>query len=101
MQHIQSLLPGKETLLKIVDYYYDCMLYWAGGLYHGPSFRNKLLEAYGSGSALDLQTLDWRWTALLCTSSLYTFRRVSLDMSGALHEVISALRSFLEVRGSL
>ena len=43
------------------------VLYWIGGLYHGPTFRRTLHEAYGSSDTLDLQRLDWRWTALLCT----------------------------------
>jgi hypothetical protein len=65
VQHLQSLLPNKETTLIITDYYHNNMLYWFGGLYHGPGFRRKLLQAYGSSPTLDLQTLDWRWTALL------------------------------------
>jgi hypothetical protein len=60
-QHIQSLLPSKEMVLTITEYYYECMLYWTCGIYHGPS--------YDSSSSLDLQKLDWRWTALLCTST--------------------------------
>ncbi|KAH7079146.1 hypothetical protein BKA63DRAFT_488811 [Paraphoma chrysanthemicola] len=64
-QHIQSLLPCKDMVLKITDYYYENMLYWIGGMYHGPTFRRELLEAYGPTSNLDLQKLDWRWTALL------------------------------------
>jgi len=78
MQHIQSVLPDKETLLKIVDYYYEYMLYWAGGFYHGPSFRRKLLEAYGESSVMDLQNLDWRWTALLCMMTFITCRKEGL-----------------------
>jgi hypothetical protein len=31
MQHVQSLLPDRETVFKIVDYYHECMLYWFGG----------------------------------------------------------------------
>lgn len=65
MDYLQSLLPPKETLLKIVDYYTDYMLYWNGGLYHWPTFRKKLISSYGSSSTLNLKTLDWRWTALL------------------------------------
>ncbi|KAF2031232.1 hypothetical protein EK21DRAFT_26118, partial [Setomelanomma holmii] len=65
IQYIQSLLPQRATLLTIIDYYYDYMLYWNGGIYHGPSFRKEILEAYGPTSNLDLQKLDWRWTALL------------------------------------
>jgi hypothetical protein len=69
VQHIQSLLPDRDTLLKIVDYYNECVLYWFGGIYHWPSFRKKLLEAYGPEQILDLQSLDWRWNALLCKSA--------------------------------
>jgi hypothetical protein len=64
-QHLQSLLPSKEVLLVITDYYQENMLYWFGSLYHGPSFRHRLLQAYDSSSTLDLQAQDWRWTALL------------------------------------
>jgi hypothetical protein len=67
-QHLHSLLPSKSMVLTITDYYHDNMLYWIGGLYHGPSFRRKLLQAFGASPTLDLQTLDWRWTALLCES---------------------------------
>jgi hypothetical protein len=66
IQHIQSLLPDEETVLTITDYYYENMLYWTGGIYHGPSFRRKLVDAYGSSATINLQNLDWRWTALLC-----------------------------------
>jgi hypothetical protein len=66
-QHLQSLLPSKDVTLVITDYYHENMLYWFGGLYHGPSFRRRLLQAYDSSSTLDLQALDWRWTALLFT----------------------------------
>tara|TARA_R110002003_G_scaffold288_14_gene18443 strand:- start:11522 stop:12157 length:636 start_codon:yes stop_codon:yes gene_type:complete len=65
IHHIQSLLPDKETVFKVTGYYYENMLYWIGGLYHGPSFRREMLEAYGPASTLDLQQVDWRWTALL------------------------------------
>jgi hypothetical protein len=73
MQHIQSILPERGLMLNLVDYYYDYMLYWAGGFYHGPSFRRNLLEAYGNDGAIDLQTLDWRWSALLCRWTVYSF----------------------------
>jgi len=65
VQHLQSLLPTKGAVFKITDYYYDNMLYWMGGLYHGPTFRRHLIDAYGDSALLDLQNLDWRWTALL------------------------------------
>jgi hypothetical protein len=65
MDYLQSLLPTKVTLLKIVDYYSDYMIYWNGALYHWPTFRKKLVGAYGPSSSLNLKTLDWRWTALL------------------------------------
>jgi hypothetical protein len=65
-QHVLSLLPNKETVLAIADYYYEHMLYWIGGIYHGPSFREKLVDAYASSMTLDMQNLDWRWAALLC-----------------------------------
>jgi hypothetical protein len=73
-QYIQSLLPDKETVLTITDYYYENMLYWTGGIYHGPSFRRKLIDAFGSSTALNLQDLDWKWTALLCK---YTRRPIA------------------------
>jgi hypothetical protein len=65
VQHLQSLLPAKEAVFKIIDYYYENMLYWVSGLYHGPTFRRDLTHAYANSSYLDLQDLDWRWTALL------------------------------------
>jgi hypothetical protein len=64
-QHLQSLLPNKEMVFTITDYYHENMHYWFGGLYHGPSFRRRLLQAYASSITMDLQALDWRWTALL------------------------------------
>jgi hypothetical protein len=67
-QYLQSILPSKDRLMLIVDYYAEYMMYWNGGIYHAPSFRRKLLEAYGQSSELNLQSLDWRWTALLCKS---------------------------------
>jgi hypothetical protein len=66
IQHVQTLLPRREVVMTITEYYHKNMLYWMGGLYHGPSFRQELLQAYGSSDTLDVQTLDWRWTALLC-----------------------------------
>jgi hypothetical protein len=66
IQHIQSLVPSRGVAQKVTDYYYKNMLYWMGGLYHAPTFRQKLLQAYGCSDRLDLQTLDFRWTALLC-----------------------------------
>jgi hypothetical protein len=67
-EYLQSILPPKHKLLLIVDYYAQYMMYWNGGIYHAPSFRRKLLEAYGQSYELNLQTLDWKWTALLCKS---------------------------------
>ncbi|KAH8723913.1 hypothetical protein GQ44DRAFT_619162 [Phaeosphaeriaceae sp. PMI808] len=64
-QQIQALLPSKETVLLLVDYHRENMLYWMGGLYHGPSFREKLTAAYGQSSTLHLERLDWRWNGLL------------------------------------
>ena len=63
--HIQSLLPSRQQVFEMVDYHQRDMIYWTGGIYHGPSFRKSLLEAYGQSSTLQLQDLDWRWTALL------------------------------------
>lgn len=68
-QYLQSILPSKDKLMLIVDYYTEYMVYWIGGIFHAPSFRRKLLAAYGQSSELDLQSLDWKWTALLCKSS--------------------------------
>jgi hypothetical protein len=70
IQHLQSILPVKEKLLLIVDYYEQNMMYWIGGIFHGPSFRKKLLEAYGQALELQLQNLEWTWVALLCKSSV-------------------------------
>ncbi|RYN39978.1 hypothetical protein AA0114_g11156 [Alternaria tenuissima] len=64
-QYLQSILPSKDKLMLIVDYYTEYMVYWIGGIFHAPSFRRKLLAAYGQSSELDLQSLDWKWTALL------------------------------------
>ena len=54
IQHLQSILPSKDKIMLILEYYEQYMLYWISGLYHGPSFRKKLLEAYGTASELDL-----------------------------------------------
>ncbi|KAF2741251.1 hypothetical protein EJ04DRAFT_557985 [Polyplosphaeria fusca] len=63
--HLRSLLPKKPQALQLVDYHQKYMLYWSGGIYHGPSFRTSLLEAYGQSDTLEPSGLDWRWTALL------------------------------------
>lgn len=65
-QYLQSLLPDRAATLNITEYYHKNMLYWMGGFYHHPSFREKLLRAYDSSSPPDLEALDWRWSALLC-----------------------------------
>ncbi|KAF2856869.1 hypothetical protein T440DRAFT_382593 [Plenodomus tracheiphilus IPT5] len=64
IQHLHSLLPPKERVLAITDYYEQYMLYWVGALYHAPTFRKTLLEAYGTSQELSLTTLDWRFSAL-------------------------------------
>ncbi|KAF2691642.1 hypothetical protein K458DRAFT_381488 [Lentithecium fluviatile CBS 122367] len=63
--HLQSLLPHKYQVLRMVDYHDRCMSYWTGGIYHAPSFRKSLLEAYGESDEIDLRDHDWRWAALL------------------------------------
>ncbi|KAF2709681.1 MFS general substrate transporter [Pleomassaria siparia CBS 279.74] len=63
--HIQSLLPAKHQVFSMTDYHEAYMLYWSGGVYHAPSFRKSLIEAYGQSEELELRNLDWRWTALL------------------------------------
>ncbi|KAL6702682.1 hypothetical protein ACN47E_001229 [Coniothyrium glycines] len=65
LHHLQAVLPSREQVFSIVEYYEHSMLYWIGGIYHGPTFRKTLHEAYGSSQVLALQELDWRWTALL------------------------------------
>jgi hypothetical protein len=52
-------------VIQMVDYHEKCMLYWSGGIYHGPTFRKELISAYGESHELDIQKLDWRWTALM------------------------------------
>ncbi|KAG9189696.1 hypothetical protein G6011_06564 [Alternaria panax] len=64
-QYLHSILPSKDRLFLVVDYYAENMMYWNGGIYHAPSFRRKLVAAYGQSSELNLQSLDWTWTALL------------------------------------
>ncbi|KAF2021997.1 hypothetical protein BU24DRAFT_362964 [Aaosphaeria arxii CBS 175.79] len=63
--HIQSLVPAKEQVLQMVKYHEDYMLYWTGGIYHGPNFYKSVLAAYGQSNTMNLSSLDWRWTALL------------------------------------
>ncbi|KAF2007258.1 hypothetical protein P154DRAFT_116401 [Amniculicola lignicola CBS 123094] len=63
--HLRSLIPTKEQVLHMADYHERCMLYWSGGIYHAPTFRRTLLEAYGESNELELGTLEWTWTALL------------------------------------
>ncbi|UPX13805.1 uncharacterized protein EKO05_0004304 [Ascochyta rabiei] len=62
---MQSLLPPVEKIAQIVEYHEQYLTYWAGGLYHGPSFRKQLQKACNQSGKLDLLTVDWRWTALL------------------------------------
>jgi hypothetical protein len=52
--------------MLIVDYHADNMMYWNGGIYHAPSLRRELLEAYGESSEFNVQNFDWKWTARLC-----------------------------------
>lgn len=66
VQYLQSLLPDRDELLTIIDYYSECMLYWIGGLYHGPTFRQQVLKRFGASSTMDLNDVDWRWMALMC-----------------------------------
>lgn len=65
IRHLQSILPSKENVFRIIDYYEQYMQYWMIGTYHGPSFRRELKQAYGLSDELRLHELDWRWTALL------------------------------------
>jgi hypothetical protein len=78
--HLQSMLPSKDQVFWLVDYHQDYMAYWVGGIYHGPSFRKALLEAYGDADQLDLRDHDWRWCALL-------FSILSASIIGAPEEV--------------
>ncbi|ORY08689.1 hypothetical protein BCR34DRAFT_569458 [Clohesyomyces aquaticus] len=66
MYQLQALLPNKTNAIRMADYQEHNMLYWLGGVYHAPSFRRSVLEAYGQSDTLDLQSqnLDLRWTAL-------------------------------------
>jgi len=72
MEYVQSLLPDRQMVLRIVDYYHECMAYWCGGLWHWPSFRAKLVGAYAGGEMLELRGLDWRWNGLLCELTLHS-----------------------------
>ncbi|KAF2440708.1 hypothetical protein P171DRAFT_435480 [Karstenula rhodostoma CBS 690.94] len=78
--HLQSVLPTKEQVFHMVDYHQNCMAYWIGGIYHGPSFRQALLEAYGDDDHFDLRCHDWRWCALL-------FSLLSASIIGSPEEV--------------
>lgn len=62
---MQSLLPSMEKIYQIIDYHEQFLTYWCGGLYHGPSFRKQVQRGCSQSGKLDLETLDWRWTALL------------------------------------
>jgi hypothetical protein len=63
--HLQSLLPGRNQVFQMVDYHERQMLSWSGGIYHAPGFRKELYAAYGQANELELQSHDWRWTAVL------------------------------------
>ncbi|KAF2271033.1 hypothetical protein CC78DRAFT_506514 [Lojkania enalia] len=63
--HIRSLLPEKKQVYQMVEYHEKYMMYWSGGIYHGPTFRKTLHEAYRQSNVLDPQNTDWRWTAFL------------------------------------
>ena len=62
---MQSLLPSMDRIYLIMDYHEQFLLYWGGGLYHGPTFRKQVLKAYNQCGKLDLTAVDWRWTGLL------------------------------------
>lgn len=63
--YLQSLIPTKEQVFQMFAYHERHMLCWSGGIYHAPSFRRSLQIACGESERLDLQTVDWLWTALL------------------------------------
>jgi hypothetical protein len=86
VQHVETLLPSREVVMTITDYYHKNMLYWMGGLYHGPSFRRDLIQAYGSGRTLDLQALDWRWNALLCMHAPITQNSIVFSNLDGVHK---------------
>ncbi|PVH97630.1 hypothetical protein DM02DRAFT_674005 [Periconia macrospinosa] len=86
VHHLQSLLPCKEQLLKMVDYHHQCMSYWVGGVYDGPSFRKSVLEAYDDDSVINLRKNGWLWSALL-------FSVLSASMIGSC-ETVSASWGF-------
>ncbi|KAH3949009.1 hypothetical protein HBI56_003360 [Parastagonospora nodorum] len=65
VQQLQKLIPSKNVVMTITDYYEKHMLYWMGGLYYAPALREELLQAYGSSETLNLSNLDWRWTSLI------------------------------------
>ena len=72
VQQLQKLIPSKNVVMTITDYYEKHMLYWMGGLYYAPALREELLQAYGWSETLNLSNLDWRWTSLICTSACVT-----------------------------
>lgn len=85
VRHIRGLLPTKHMLLTIVDYYGEHMLYWAGGIYHGLSFRKQLLDYLGDSSTIDPDTVDLRWMGLLCMYLRLPSCQVNIRNSASRH----------------
>lgn len=53
-QYLQSILPSKQQVVQIIEYYEESMLYWIGGLYYGKRLKEDLFEAYGASPQLHL-----------------------------------------------
>lgn len=62
---MQSLMPPIDKIVQMINYHEEFLTYWGGGLYHGPTLRKQLQKACTATGKIDLQTVDWRWTALL------------------------------------
>ena len=63
-QHLQSLVPSKSRITRLVEYHEQVLL-WYHGCVHGPTFRMDLKKALQGSDDLQLKSLDFRWSALL------------------------------------
>ena len=63
-QHLQTLVPTKSRITRLVEYH-EHFLLWYHGCVHGPTFRMDLKKALQGSDGLQLKSLDFRWSALL------------------------------------
>jgi hypothetical protein len=62
---MQSLIPPMDKIITIVDYHEKFLSFWGGCMWHGPTLRKQIQKACDQAGQIDVNTVDWKWTALL------------------------------------